>query len=249
MISCKFLSEVPLQSDTDDNELSIFATVPSDFLCPLTRQIFNNPVTIETGQTFERHAIVQWLDRGFRMCPVTGQELSSLTVPDTNRVLKRLIDSWKSEHCKHLVSESAGLDVKLTVPAIDKALDSAEDISEKLDKARHLTAIGGIDFLLHKFQEGGGDEQPRVAEHLLFCIRAEGSCRNYVAIKIDGSSVLQLLQSEVLSARRTAVGLLIELVCLRRCDFLQIFFKDVTKHIFCICICAACHLTSRSPTF
>jgi hypothetical protein len=215
---------VPLQGDTDDNELSIFATVPSDFLCPLTRQIFNNPVTIETGQTFERHAIVQWLDRGFRMCPVTGQELSSLTVPDTNRVLKRLIDSWKSEHCKHLVSESAGLDVKLTVPAIDKALDSAEDISEKLDKARHLTAIGGIDFLLHKFQEGGGDEQPRVAEHLLFCIRAEGSCRNYVAIKIDGSSVLQLLQSEVLSARRTAVGLLIELVCLRRCDFLQNFF-------------------------
>ncbi|CAD6262564.1 unnamed protein product [Miscanthus lutarioriparius] len=34
--------EVPLQSDTDGNdELSIFATVPSDFLCPLTRQIFN----------------------------------------------------------------------------------------------------------------------------------------------------------------------------------------------------------------
>ena len=42
VISCEFLSEVPLQSDTDGNdELSIFATVPSDFLCPLTRQIFN----------------------------------------------------------------------------------------------------------------------------------------------------------------------------------------------------------------
>lgn len=156
------------------------------------------------------------------MCPVTGQELSSLTVPDTNRVLKRLIDSWKSEHCKHLISESAGLDVKL--PVIDKALDSAGDMSEKLEKARHLMAIGGIDFLLHKFQEGGGDEQPRVAEHLLLCIRAEGSCRNYVAIKIDGSSVLRLLQSEVLSARRTAVGLLIEMVCLRRCSFLQNLF-------------------------
>ncbi|XP_066345740.1 putative E3 ubiquitin-protein ligase LIN-2 [Miscanthus floridulus] len=219
--------EVPLQSDTDGNELSIFATVPSDFLCPLTRQVFNNPVTIETGQTFERHAIVQWLDRSFRMCPVTGQELSSMMVPDTNRVLKRLIDSWKSEHCKHLVSESAGFDVKLTLPIIDKALDSAEDMPEKLDKARHLMAIGGIDFLLHKFQEGGGDEQPRVAEHLLLCIRAEGSCRSYVAIKIDGSSVLRLLHSEVLSVRRTAVGLLIELICLRRREMFELLLHGL----------------------
>lgn len=216
MVSCKFLSEVPLQSDTDADHFPIFDTVPADFLCPLTRQIFNNPVTIETGQTFERHAIVQWLDRGFRSCPVTGQQLLSSTIPDTNRVLKRLIDGWKSEHCKNLVSGST----ELTVTVIEKVFNSAEDMSEKLDKARHLMAIGGIDFLLHKFQEGGGDEQQRVAEHLLFCIRAEGSCRNYVAIKIDSSSVLRLLHSEVLSARRAAVGLLTELICLRRCSLL-----------------------------
>ncbi|KAJ1272402.1 hypothetical protein BS78_06G199400 [Paspalum vaginatum] len=208
----------PLQSDdTYANELPVFDTVPSDFLCPLTRQIFNNPVTIETGQTFERHAIVGWLDRGFRMCPVTGQELLSMSIPDTNRVLKRLIDSWKSEHCKHLASESSTrLEERLTVRVMDRFLGSARDVSEKLDKARHLMAIGGLDPLLHKFQEAGGDEQPRVAEHLLFCIRAEGSCRNYVAIKIDGSGVLRLLHSEELSARRTAVRLLTELICLSR---------------------------------
>ncbi|KAG2568312.1 hypothetical protein PVAP13_7NG308500 [Panicum virgatum] len=187
----------------------------SDFLCPLTRQIFINPVTIETGQTFERHAIVLWLDRGFRTCPVTGQELLSSSIPDTNRVLRRLIDSWKSERCKNRVSGSTWPEEKLTVTVIDKVFGSAGDMPEKLEKARHLMAIGGIDFLLHKFQEGG-DEQQRVAEHLLFCIRAEGSCRNYVAIKIDGSSVLRLLHNKVLSARGTAVCLLTELICLRR---------------------------------
>ncbi|WVZ86868.1 hypothetical protein U9M48_033587 [Paspalum notatum var. saurae] len=213
---------VPLQSDdTCANELPIFDTVPSDFLCPLTRQIFNNPVTIETGQTFERHAIVRWLDRGFRTCPVTGQELLSMSIPDTNRVLKRLIDNWKSEHCKHLASESTGVEDRLTVTVIDKFLGSAREVSEKLDKARHLMAIGGLDLLLRRFQEAGGDEQPRVAEHLLFCIRAEGSCRNYVAIKIDGSGVLRLLHSEDLSARRTAVGLLTELICLRRREMFE----------------------------
>ncbi|RCV35106.1 hypothetical protein SETIT_7G213100v2 [Setaria italica] len=219
--------EGPLQSDADGNHFSIFATVPSDFLCPLTRQIFNNPVTIETGQTFERHAIVQWLDRGFRTCPFTGQELLSLSIPDTNRVLKRLIDGWKSERCKNLVSGSTGLEEKLSVTVIDKVFSSAGDMSEKLDKARHLMAIGGIDFLLHEFQEGGGDEQQRVAEHLLFCIRAEGSCRNYVAIKIDGSSVLRLLHSEVRSARRIAAGLLTELTCLRRREMFELLLRGL----------------------
>ena len=216
-ISCKFLSEGPLQSD---------------FLCPLTRQIFINPVTIETGQTFERHAIVQWLDRGFRTCPVTGQELLSSSIPDTNRVLRRLIDSWKSERSKNRVSGSTWPEEKLIVTVIDKVFDSAGDMSEKLEKARHLMAIGGIDFLLHKFQEGG-DEQQRVAEHLLFCIRAEGSCRNYVAIKIDGSSVLRLLHNKVLSARGTAVCLLTELICLRRCSFL-LSCSRYDKNIFSI---------------
>ncbi|CAL5025785.1 unnamed protein product [Urochloa decumbens] len=199
----------------------------SDFLCPLTRQIFTNPVTIETGQTFERHAIVQWLDRGFRTCPVTGQQLLSSSIPDTNRVLKRLIDSWKSERCKNLVSGSTVPEEKLAVTVIDKVFDSAGDMPEKLDKARHLMAIGGIDFLLHRFQEGGDEQQQRVAEHLLFCIRAEGSCRNYVAIKIDGSSVLRLLHSEVPSARTTAVGLLTELICLRRREMLELLLRGL----------------------
>ncbi|CAN6249881.1 unnamed protein product [Urochloa humidicola] len=219
--------EGPLQSDTDGNHLSIFATVPSDFLCPLTRQIFSNPVTIETGQTFERHAIVRWLDRGFRTCPVTGHELLSLSIPDTNRVLKRLIDSWMSDRCKNLVSGSMGPGEKLTVTVVDKVFDSAGDMSEKLDKARHLMAIGGIDFLLHKFQEGAADEQQRVAEHLLFCIRAEGSCRNYVAIVIDGSSVLQLLHSDMPSARGTAVGLLTELIFLRRREMFELLLRGL----------------------
>uniref|UniRef100_A0A0E0DHP1 RING-type E3 ubiquitin transferase n=1 Tax=Oryza meridionalis TaxID=40149 RepID=A0A0E0DHP1_9ORYZ len=189
--------EGPLQSDTDGNQVSIFATIPSDFLCPLTRQIFNRPVTIETGQTFERHPIVQWFDKGIRVCPITGQELESLSIPDINRVLKRLIDNWKSEHCKTLISESTCPEEKLTATLVENALSAECEMSEKLEKARHLMAIGGIDFLLHKFHGGREDEKAQAAELLLLCIRAEGSCRNYVAIRICNSSVVQLLHSEV----------------------------------------------------
>jgi hypothetical protein len=93
-------------------------------------------------------------------------------------------------------------------------------------------AIGGVDFLLRKFQQGEEDEKVQAAEHLLLCIQAEGICRNYVAIKIHSSSVLQLLHSEVHSARRTAVRLLTELPCLRRFSFL--FNTCQTSFIYCV---------------
>ncbi|MCO5600119.1 hypothetical protein L7F22_054227 [Adiantum nelumboides] len=59
---------------------------------------FNDPVTLETGQTFERKAIQEWLDRGNTTCPITRQTLQSLSLPKTNYVLKRVIASWKEQH-------------------------------------------------------------------------------------------------------------------------------------------------------
>ncbi|KAL7591164.1 hypothetical protein Lser_V15G32972 [Lactuca serriola] len=70
-------------------------TPPKDFVCPITTHIFNDPVTLETGQTYERKAIQQWLDRGNVSCPITRQKLHSAHLPKTNYVLKRLIASWK----------------------------------------------------------------------------------------------------------------------------------------------------------
>lgn len=67
---------------------------PKDFVCPITGQLFNDPVTLETGQTFERRAIEEWLKRGNKSCPITRQFLSSTVLPKTNYVLKRLITSW-----------------------------------------------------------------------------------------------------------------------------------------------------------
>jgi hypothetical protein len=177
-------------------------------------------VTIETGQTFERHAIVQWFDRGLRTCPVTGQELESLSVPDTNRVLKRLIDGWKSEHCKNLPQAAGGSgapEEKLNVTVVDRVLDSGCSISEQMERARHLMAIGGVDFHLHRLREGREEEQrARAAEHLLLCVRAEGGCRSYVAVGLDGGSVARLVRSEVVATRTAAVRLLVELLRLRR---------------------------------
>nr|KYP61633.1 U-box domain-containing protein 15 [Cajanus cajan] len=75
---------------------------PKDFVCPITSHIFDDPVTLETGQTYERKAIEEWFNRGNSTCPITRQNLQNTQLPKTNYVLKRLIASWK-ERNSHLV--------------------------------------------------------------------------------------------------------------------------------------------------
>ncbi|CAM6085489.1 unnamed protein product [Calypogeia fissa] len=71
---------------------------PKDYVCPITSQLFNDPVTLETGQTYERIAIQEWLNRGNVTCPITRQTLRQKHLPKTNYVLKRLVDSWKEQY-------------------------------------------------------------------------------------------------------------------------------------------------------
>ncbi|KAE9619224.1 putative transcription factor WD40-like family [Lupinus albus] len=82
---------------------------PKDFVCPITGQIFCDPVTLETGQTYERKAIQEWLRTGNTTCPITRQPLSAITLPKTNYVLKRLITSWKEKH-PELAQELSNVD-------------------------------------------------------------------------------------------------------------------------------------------
>lgn len=84
--------------DSDNFLASGKRNPPKDFVCPITSNIFNDPVTLETGQTYERKAIQEWLDRGSSTCPITRQKLSSTQLPKTNYVLKRLIASWQEQN-------------------------------------------------------------------------------------------------------------------------------------------------------
>ncbi|XP_044472181.1 putative E3 ubiquitin-protein ligase LIN-1 isoform X2 [Mangifera indica] len=81
-------------------------TAPKDFVCPITGQVFDDPVTLETGQTYERKAIQEWIKRGNSTCPITRQKLHSTQLPKTNYVLKRLIASWKENNLGSHLSQS-----------------------------------------------------------------------------------------------------------------------------------------------
>lgn len=69
--------------------------VPSVFICPISLEPMQDPVTLCTGQTYERSNIVKWFSKGKYICPTTMQELWDVSLTP-NRTLFHLIYKWFS---------------------------------------------------------------------------------------------------------------------------------------------------------
>ncbi|KAG0609507.1 hypothetical protein M758_8G189800 [Ceratodon purpureus] len=68
-------------------------SVPVLFKCPISLELMKDPVTLCTGQTYERWSIGAWLEGGNTTCPATMLQLESLEVVP-NHTLRRLIQEW-----------------------------------------------------------------------------------------------------------------------------------------------------------
>ncbi|KAK4353538.1 hypothetical protein RND71_025732 [Anisodus tanguticus] len=119
--------------------------IPPLFRCPISLDLFKDPVTLCTGQTYDRSSIEKWLSSGNSTCPVTMQKLhDSSIVPNTT--LRHLIDRWLQINCslgydldyfqtvddsfvvlKHnLQSKESTLETK--VEALERVLALSEDL-------------------------------------------------------------------------------------------------------------------------
>ncbi|CAB9518268.1 Putative E3 ubiquitin-protein ligase LIN [Seminavis robusta] len=69
---------------------------PCRFVCPLTLDVMENPVTHkETGKTFEKEAILEWVYRhGNATCPLTRKPLHPADLQDDD-MLQFEISQWK----------------------------------------------------------------------------------------------------------------------------------------------------------
>lgn len=79
------------------------------FVCPLTKQVMRDPVTLENGQTFEREAIEKWFkeckENGRKpVCPLTQKELRSTDL-NPSIALRNTIEEWNARN------EAAQLDM------------------------------------------------------------------------------------------------------------------------------------------
>ncbi|KAL8231895.1 hypothetical protein R6Q57_001673 [Mikania cordata] len=131
--------------------------VPSVFICPISLEPMQDPVTLCTGQTYERSNILKWFSLGHFTCPTTMQELwdDSLT---PNSTLHHLIQTWFFQ--KYLAMKKRSEDVQ------GRCLDLLETLKkvkgqtrvQTLKELRNIVAIhesakktvvenGGVSFI------------------------------------------------------------------------------------------------------
>jgi hypothetical protein len=71
------------------------------FVCPLTKQVMRDPVTLESGQTYERVAIERWLEECREngrepVCPITSQQVTAPAKPSI--ALRNTIEEWTARN-------------------------------------------------------------------------------------------------------------------------------------------------------
>jgi len=67
--------------------------IPPQFICPITQEVFMDPVFTDDGHTYERAAIVEWL-KNHTTSPLTNQTLDSVVVRP-NHALRSAIDEFR----------------------------------------------------------------------------------------------------------------------------------------------------------
>ncbi|KAL0348350.1 UNVERIFIED_CONTAM: U-box domain-containing protein 26 [Sesamum angustifolium] len=73
--------------------LDVAVQIPYHFRCPISLELMRDPVTVCTGQTYDRSSIESWVATGNTTCPVTRVQLTDFTLIP-NHTLRRLIQDW-----------------------------------------------------------------------------------------------------------------------------------------------------------
>ncbi|XP_021295050.1 putative E3 ubiquitin-protein ligase LIN-1 isoform X2 [Herrania umbratica] len=113
-----------------------------------------------------------------------------------------------------------------------------------LENATQVVSLGGLSLLIRNFEIGSVLERNNAALIVSYCIRADGSCRNYLADKLNKASLIELIVVNRNGSNGTVVALLAELLCLNRRTQITKFLNDLmngwgglnSMHILLACL-------------
>ncbi|KDP31119.1 hypothetical protein JCGZ_11495 [Jatropha curcas] len=171
---------------------------PEDFRCPISLEIMTDPVTVSTGQTYDRSSIEKWFKAGNMLCPKTGEKLKNTElVPNTT--LRKLIQQFCNDNGISLTkSGNRNRDITRTIiPGSPAAAEAMKFLSRYL--ARRLVF-------------GSRDEKNKAAYEIR--LLAKSNIFNRCCL-IDAGTILPLIN--LLSSRpdnsiqENAIGALLKL--------------------------------------
>ncbi|KAE8695859.1 U-box domain-containing protein 31 [Hibiscus syriacus] len=112
--------------------------VPNVFICPISLEPMHDPVTLCTGQTYERSNILKWFSLGHYSCPTTMQELWDESVTP-NKTLQQLIYSWFSQEYLATNKRSEGV-----VGRVKEILENLKKIKGSIATKINCTRLIGM---------------------------------------------------------------------------------------------------------
>jgi hypothetical protein len=128
---------------------------PQLFLCPISMELMEDPVTVSTGVTYDRRSIERWFFKyGKTTCPATMQRLASFDLTP-NHTLKRVISSWLSQASSSPCTSTS--DHKLPRERLPSVLAGIEDTPFKVTALKKLeSCIAGDEAAQEDFVACGG---------------------------------------------------------------------------------------------
>ncbi|XVE66817.1 hypothetical protein DITRI_Ditri08aG0110000 [Diplodiscus trichospermus] len=118
--------------------------VPYHFRCPISLELMRDPVTVSTGQTYDRISIDSWVATGNTTCPVTRAPLSDFTfIP--NHTLRRLIQDWcvanQAFGIQRIPTPKQPADPTLVRSLLNQASSDSSPFQSRLSALRRLKGL------------------------------------------------------------------------------------------------------------
>lgn len=85
--------------DKENSKYNFPENINKNFICPISYDVFFDPVITCDGQTYEKMEILKWFMEGKETSPLTGKELEHLEIVP-NIILKNIINDWKKQYLK-----------------------------------------------------------------------------------------------------------------------------------------------------
>ncbi|KAE8699046.1 DNA-directed RNA polymerase isoform 1 [Hibiscus syriacus] len=186
------------------------------FLCPLTKQIMDDPVTIESGVTYERKAISEWFETFSHLeditCPTTGMKLSS-RVLSTNVALKITIEQWRD---RNDVARIKVARVELSLASLDNMiLEAITDLQHICKRKQYnrvqVLSVGTLPLLIKLLGYKDRGVRCGALELLRQLAEEDDEGKEMIADTMDLSTLVELLSSSHQSVRHASLLFLLEL--------------------------------------
>nr|GMD29549.1 putative U-box domain-containing protein 42 [Ipomoea batatas] len=197
------------------------------FFCPLTKKIMDDPVTTDTGITYERRAIVEWISKfGSReeiVCPKSGQKLKT-RILRPNMALKATIDEWKDRN--EAVRIKMAREALSSAKTQDIVLDAIEDLRTicrgKPYNQVQVCSTGMIP-VLAKFLDYKNRTIRRVTLELLHELAEDNNDgKETITREIDVATIIRMLSSNHSPVKHASASLLLGLSkCQSFCDSIK----------------------------